>query len=155
MSKSGRRLDLGGLDMALWQVTTEGDCEGRTMKDLGYYEGNPVDIAFVLADKAMYSLTFSEVVATIVTPDELDRTRSEEVSITFAMDSKYSNVEDIAHFIKWLFIEHRPVHVAEMRAFNSVRLKKGVPDKSNALDLARERALSKLSQEEKVLLGLV
>ena len=66
------------------------------MKDLGYYEGNPVDIAFVLADKAMYSLTFSEVVATIVTPDELDRTRSEEVSITFAMDSKYSNVEDIA-----------------------------------------------------------
>ena len=42
-----------------------------------------------------------------------------------------------------------------MRAFNSVRLKKGIPDKGNDMELARERALSKLSQEEKVLLGLV
>lgn len=42
----------------LWKVTTEGDCEGRSTKDLGIHEGYFDEIAFALADKAYYSLHF-------------------------------------------------------------------------------------------------
>lgn len=43
---------------ALWQVTTEGDCEGRSTRNLGIYRGNWYDIALHLADKCCYSLNF-------------------------------------------------------------------------------------------------
>ena len=38
----------------LWNVTTEGDCEGRSVRNLGTYEGNIDEIAFALADKCFY-----------------------------------------------------------------------------------------------------
>lgn len=41
-----------------WHVTTEGDCEGRTTRDLGYHEGHIADIALNLAGSAYYSLSF-------------------------------------------------------------------------------------------------
>lgn len=43
---------------ATWKVTTEGDCEGRTVHDLGEHTGFIDDIAFELGSKAYYSLTF-------------------------------------------------------------------------------------------------
>ena len=42
----------------LWEVTTEGDCEGRSRKGLGVFEGYLDDIAFYLANKAYYTLEF-------------------------------------------------------------------------------------------------
>ena len=45
----------------LWHVTTEGDCEGRTTKDLGVHQGNFDDIAFALAGQACYGLKFERV----------------------------------------------------------------------------------------------
>ena len=47
--------------MAIYQVTTEGDCEGRTTSNLGIWEGDIVDIALGLADRCAYSLTFKEI----------------------------------------------------------------------------------------------
>lgn len=41
-----------------WEVTTENDCEGRTTKTLGVYEGHVVDIARNLGPQAYYGLTF-------------------------------------------------------------------------------------------------
>ena len=48
----------------LWQVTTEGDCEGRSIKDLGINEGFLDEIAFSLAGEACYGLRFSAVYPT-------------------------------------------------------------------------------------------
>lgn len=45
----------------VWRVTTEGDCEGRTTRDLGEFYGHIAEIAFSLADKVYYSLHFSPV----------------------------------------------------------------------------------------------
>lgn len=42
-----------------WKVTTEGDCEGRTTRDLGIYEGYIDDIALSLANQCYYSLHFT------------------------------------------------------------------------------------------------
>lgn len=41
-----------------WKVTTDGDCEGRSTRQLGIHEGYLEDIAFALAPQAMYDLTF-------------------------------------------------------------------------------------------------
>lgn len=44
-----------------WKVTTEGDCEGRTTTQLGEYYGHVAEIAFHLADKCYYKLTFDAI----------------------------------------------------------------------------------------------
>lgn len=44
-----------------WAVTTEGDVEGRTVRNLGVYFGYVDEIAFHLADKCYYVLKFSRV----------------------------------------------------------------------------------------------
>lgn len=43
-----------------WNVTTEGDEEGRSTKQLGDYYGHIAEIAFHLADKCFYTLQFRE-----------------------------------------------------------------------------------------------
>ena len=44
-----------------WQVTTEGDCEGRSTRTLGVFKGHYHDIAMALADKSCYSLRFKRI----------------------------------------------------------------------------------------------
>lgn len=39
-------------------MTTEGDCEGRSVNRLGIFQGNLDDIAKALADKCYYALEF-------------------------------------------------------------------------------------------------
>jgi len=45
--------------VGVWNVQTEGDCEGRSIRSLGVFEGHIVDIAASLAQFAMYDLSFS------------------------------------------------------------------------------------------------
>lgn len=40
-----------GSPIGEWKVTTEGDCEGRMVKDLGVFKGHIVDIALKLAKR--------------------------------------------------------------------------------------------------------
>ena len=54
-----------------WQVSTEGDEEGKSIRNLGVFHGNIDEIAFALADKAMYSLDFKQINPNnIPTPEE-------------------------------------------------------------------------------------
>ncbi|GAV11393.1 hypothetical protein [Paenibacillus sp. NAIST15-1] len=39
-----------------WRISTEGDCEGRSKKQLGDYTGNLLDIVKQLSNQAFYSL---------------------------------------------------------------------------------------------------
>lgn len=50
-----------GLPIGHWKVTTEGDCEGRSTKQLGTFYGHVADIAAHLHNKAFYDLTFTPV----------------------------------------------------------------------------------------------
>lgn len=46
----------------IWEVTIHGDCEGRSTRNLGFYEGYIEDIAFYLHPKSVYnSLSFEKV----------------------------------------------------------------------------------------------
>ncbi|ALO79587.1 hypothetical protein HOBO_180 [Bacillus phage Hobo] len=44
-----------------WKVTTEGDCEGRSTRHLGIYEGHVLDVVRQLAGQVYYQLTLERV----------------------------------------------------------------------------------------------
>lgn len=66
-----------------WIVTTEGDVEGRTIRDLGVYEGHIADIAFKLGGESYYSLHFSS----FVTKPTSKMKSSSQVSIVLDISS--------------------------------------------------------------------
>lgn len=66
-----------------WTVTTEGDEEGRTVQNLGVFEGWLDEIAFHLAEKCYYSLKFKR-----VEPRNINyRVTKKEVSVGFDIES--------------------------------------------------------------------
>lgn len=69
-----------------WQVTTEGDCEGRTTMHLGTFEGHVDKIARSLVGQAMYGLRFTAVAPVTEIPEP--KTAREEVHVSFDIDSK-------------------------------------------------------------------
>jgi hypothetical protein len=78
--------------VGIWEVSTEGDCEGRTTKELGRYEGHVARIAFFLADKAHYGLKFKPVLDYgILIPDKIITNRK-YVWVRFGADSKTYNL---------------------------------------------------------------
>lgn len=52
----------------IYKVTTEGDCEGRTTRHLGYAKGNIDDIRVYYQDKKTYELRIEEVDVINITP---------------------------------------------------------------------------------------
>lgn len=70
-----------------WDVSTEGDCEGRSMRRLGIFKGHFADIALALADKCCYTLWFTKVdedkmiLPKIQTKDEVDIAFSDSTGV--------------------------------------------------------------------------
>ena len=61
LASKSKKPDLYASPIGWWRVTTEGDCEGHSQKDLGNFFGHAAEIAFHLADKSFYSLQFSPI----------------------------------------------------------------------------------------------
>ena len=68
-----------------WEVTTEGDVEGRTERNLGVFEGHIVDIALRLRKKCFYSLRFNPFVKEEVFDDSIQI--GDEVSVVLDISS--------------------------------------------------------------------
>lgn len=67
----------------VWEVTTEGDCEGRSTRRLGTYERHILDIVRQLAGQAYYQLTFKRAKpATIATKLSKGTRRSVQFHVT-------------------------------------------------------------------------
>lgn len=138
----------------IWKVTTEGDCEGKTTKNLGVYEGNISDIAFYLKNKCEYSLQFSP--AKAIKIDSCDVTHYGYVNVSLDIDSGTWNMspEDRVNYFKVLLnTENREnvIIVEPGQYYASVRL---VGYDSHE-DYIRKTALEKLTDEEKEVLGLL
>ena len=105
----------------VFKVTTEGDCEGRTIEDLGTYKGYIDEIAFALADKCYYSLTFHQ-----INPEEhkLDMTpKRKEVDIALDIDSGTWDLEgkDRIKYFKNLF-KDRNIEVSNSNFYANVKI---------------------------------
>lgn len=128
-----------------WEVTTEGDVEGRTTTNLGTFTGHIDDIALHLADKCYYCLKF-----TPVTPVKEFTPKKGYVDIQLGYDSGTWSIpinERVAAFYELLI--QRPVHVAPSNIYGCVRIVSLEP-----VDTKKAKALAKLTEEEKEILGL-
>lgn len=132
-----------------YRVTTEGDCEGRCIKELGVYTGYIDEIAFALADKCCYKLCFHK-----VEPHNLDMTpKSGTVTISLGIDSgtwdlNASNGEALVYFKR--FFAGRDLEVVSAGNYGTCK----ITTRKESTEEKRLKALSKLSSEEKQILGL-
>jgi hypothetical protein len=67
-----------------WHVTTEGDCEGRSVRNLGVHEGFIDDIAAYLAPSCEYTLQFK---GTSTKRIDVPENKPKSVSVSFYIDS--------------------------------------------------------------------
>ena len=138
-----------------WKVTTEGDCEGRTVRHLGEHTGYLDDIAFALADQAYYGLRFDRVVPIKVDGSEKTGT---SVSVSLNIDTgtwDMSEAKRVAYFRKLL--DGRATHVQSGQYYASVILVDGTSTEAQAEAKKRvlqKAALAKLSSEERAALGV-
>jgi hypothetical protein len=129
----------------IWVVTTEGDCEGKSTKTLGCYRGFVDEIAFRLADKAYYALTFTE-------SDELPlHPTKPDVEVCVYLRNRRSSDVTPSHF------QNRPVRASVSNHYGCITLKIGgnskeYDDVKNAI--VKRQALSKLTESEIKALGL-
>lgn len=130
----------------LWRVTTEGDCEGRSTKNLGIYQGYIDDIAFALADKCSYVLRFEKICTDIPKPTKAIP------KVAISLDIKSGiwdlNSEERVNFFRNM-LQGRNIRVFDSNFATSITL-----ENANIEQTKREIALAKLTSEEKSLLGL-
>lgn len=138
-----------------WIVTTEGDCEGRSTRQLGTHTGYFDEIAFALAKQAYYGLRFDA-----VDPLRLKKAPPTATSVQVSMGIETGSWDmtpkaRVQHFREML--AGRDVIVKEGTYYACVELVSGMS--AEAQEEARVRVLaesarSKLSDEElKALLG--
>jgi hypothetical protein len=135
-----------------WKVTTEGDVEGRSTRQLGVFQGHIDEIAFALADKAFYALKFEK-----VEPLNIGKafTRA-SVEISIYSDDDGFTGSDRTRKCEDLFID-RPVRVEPNGQYGTVTLVAGrTAAETSAIkaEITRQTALAKLSVAERRALGL-
>lgn len=137
----------------IWRVTTEGDCEGRTTKELGVWEGYIDEIALHLADRVMYGLCFD--VAESKSSSSLPPA-GKEVNISFGINSgtwNMSREERLAVFDNIIARSNRPVRVEESNYFACVTIQTDARTVQQRKADARAAVLARMTEEERELLG--
>jgi len=130
-----------------WTVTTQGDEEGRTTRHLGTYTGTISEIAFALAGSCYYSLTFK-------ISDHLP-SRATGYEVNVIVDHMYDNhrdyddTENLLKDMQDLVGDH--VTVEKSNYYHCVKL---IMNQDEQDKLKKMKALDKLTEEEKVLLGI-
>ena len=130
----------------LWKVTTEGDCEGKTIRNLGIWRGDIDDIALFLANKVEYSLTFSP--AYIYIPKAPTDT-SVNVTLDINSNTWELNADERAKIVSPIF-KGKPVIISPSNYYGAFK----ITSTKETLEEKRKRILQKLTDEEKEILGL-
>lgn len=129
----------------IWKVTTEGDCEGRSTKQLGVYLGHLADIALFLASNATYTLSFVKILPT--SDRESGNPSMDEVQVRVWTDGFELTVGEVQEMIKKGKPYNKNLHACKGQDFMAVKLGKE-PDPV-------AKAMSKLDDEDKKALGLL
>ena len=103
-----------------WEVTTEGDVEGRSTTDLGVFTGFIDDIAKRLADKCYYSLCFIKK-NTDANSIPIHPTEHKEVSVSLGINSETwdMNEDNRTAFLNKM-LANRPAHAEHGQYYASV-----------------------------------
>lgn len=136
-----------------WKVNTEGDCEGRSVKNLGTFRGHIDEIAFHLADKCYYSLRFSPIEKDEITPEFLSNSDSVHVSLDIDTGTWDMKPDRRVDYFREILKDRTEVGVEDSMYYASVKL---ISRREKSMkEVLRENALAKLTDEDKKILGLV
>lgn len=119
----------------IYKVTTEADCEGRTMKTLGYFVGEIDEIALFLADKCAYELKFE-----IVEPIEAGKPTGNTVKVC------------LDYFINPNYVKNYSVNYSNSCGYYGVISTVTPEDKDEIL---RKETLDSLTHDQQRVLGLI
>ena len=131
-----------------FNVTTEGDCEGRSIKNLGTYTGYIDEIAFALADKCCYTLCFKLVDHTSL--DLIPKKDTVKISVDIDSGAWDLNIADAKDYFKKFFAK-RDVEVVSTHGYGSCT----ISTHKETIEEKKKKILQKLSDEEKQILGLI
>lgn len=149
--------DIGSL-RGMWEVTTEGDCEGRSTTRLGIYVGWLDEIALHLANKSYYSLHFKRV-EPIQNIEYVPTKKKVAVSLDIGFGTWDMGHKELAHFMQTRFLdEGRDVTVepgGTYAGFTLVSAQETAEDRKERLKReAREKLEATMTKEELRILGL-
>ena len=71
----------------IYRVTTEGDCEGKSTREIAYAKGNQKDILRFYDSVKMYEIHLTEIIIKNITP-EMAETNDEIVARTKKLDEE-------------------------------------------------------------------
>lgn len=133
----------------VWRVTTDGDREGRSTRQLGVHEGFLEDIAFALAPQAMYDLTFE----LMDTKASLPLPTRNEVHVQLYTPNGKGKAYDTEGLMDML--RQAGVKCEKGQYYESVRIYNGLSKE----EMARNTALEKITKagltaEERKAIGL-
>lgn len=135
-----------------WNVRTEGDVEGRSMKHLGTFTGHIDEIALHLADQCYYSLKFT---ATDTVTEFIPKKTSVNVTLDIESGTWKVDGNDRLNKLSELF-KDRPVTIENGQYYASFKIctnDKNIEDKIKEAE--KQKVLDKLSEKEKEILGLI
>ena len=132
--------------LATWEVTTEGDYERRSVKNLGAFTGYVDEIALHLADKAYYGLSFKKVIPNL----KLAPMKS-SVNVLFHIESGTWDTIKTDNGMKEMIdvFASRPVRIKKSNYYASF-----VIESVDSESILKAAALKKLTHAEKKILGL-
>lgn len=122
--------------VGMWRVTTQGDEEGRTTKQLGIHEGHIVDIAEKLSAEACYDLDFEPVMA--IDKAQIRKPR-ESVHVVLGIDSGTRTMDKEARmaYFRAMVKDRDDVKITESSYYGAVvfnflkkEVKRGSSDKA-------------------------
>ena len=124
-----------------WNVTTEGDVEGRSTRNLGTHTGYVDEIALYLADQCYYSLQFTRVEPVLEYKPTKDK-----VNVTFDIGSGTWDLkgDERVRKMKEVFRD-RPVFISDGSSFASFTISTSQFDATAQL---AHQAAGKLTPEE-------
>lgn len=141
--------------IGIWKVSTEGDVEGRSTQVLGFFEGDIYEIIKELNDKIYYNF-FIEKYKKVTSSFESDSSLK-PVSVyvdSWKIDTKkHKDKHEIA---KALF-QRSDTHLKFFDSSSEVKIfygEKAKEEKTKERQKEIEKAMSKLTDREKKLLGL-
>lgn len=134
-----------------WEVTTEGDEEGRTTRHLGTHDGYVDEIALHFADKQGYALRFERRAEAI----NFEPTRA-NVIVSFGYDAGLDSLQSQqrANFVADVF-QDRPVRISQANIYGAVQIVAGKTQREHEAIVKMAvvgRVLSKLSPEDVAIL---
>lgn len=132
----------------IWEVTTEGDCEGRSTRRLGVFEGYLDDIALALADKTYYSLHFTKI--DIHTLDHVPPKKN-SVEVTLNIESgTWDMTKGARAAYAEQMLKDRDVRVEMGENYASFKIVSGRKTQAEL----RQEILAKLTPKERAILGV-